>query len=131
MGLIKKVWNKLGEIYDEDQQIDYNDEDLYSDDNHYNRDEKNYYQYDSGWANDNYGKYINGPVKIHNDGRYSEIRCYEVGKSLSTNWLYVSVYVPREGVRAINAYWSGGRLYAQLSDGSICEWYRPYDGWIQ
>lgn len=27
MGLLKKVWNKLGDVYDEGQQIDYNDED--------------------------------------------------------------------------------------------------------
>ena len=131
MGLIKKVWNKLGEIYDEDQQIDYNDEDFYSGESH-NQHERNYYQYDSRWANPTYGVYIGGPLKIDNDSTYIHIDCYEAGLPMSAN-RYMTVYVPskKDGLRALSAYWSGGVLYAQLSDGTICEWNDPNNGMIR
>ncbi len=76
----------------------------------------------TGWEQV-YPEYVGGPIKID---------------SQTWNDCYLRLYKPGQvypgadhlegipyGLLAIHAYWSGGRLYAQLSNGRICEWGNP------
>ena len=119
MGLLKSIWNGLGDLYDS--------VDNTSDNGYENEDYCPYREYErpgreitTGWAG--YDDLVGGPIKIVNTNRCSEIQCFRPGMVYSG--AQHSEYTP-EGTHAISAYWSGDVLYAQLDNGNICEWYNP------
>lgn len=82
--------------------------------------ERNEREYYGGWYGHKH--VVGGPVKIEHTGSQSIIRCYAPGRVYSG--ADHPEYTP-SGTYAITAYWSGSVLYAQLSNGSLCEWKNP------
>lgn len=122
MGILDSLWNGLGNLYDKMHEDD--DDNYYDDDNNssYNQNYHHERVISSGWAV--YSDFVGGPVRIIRHYDRSELRCYRAGDISN----YHSEFTPPDTF-AIHAYWSGDRLYADLSNGEMCEWYAPGCPW--
>lgn len=116
MGLLKGLWNGLGDLYDSVENTSNDDYES----NSYRRDDRPSRRISSGWAG--LADFVGGPIRIVHTGRCSEIQCFRPGMVYSG--AEHSEYTP-SGTHAISAYWSGDILYAQLDNNQICEWYSP------
>lgn len=118
MGLLKGIWNAMGDLYDS---VENTSDDNYETNSYsYREEESRSRRITTGWAG--YDEFVGGPIKIVNTPLQSEIQCFRPGMVYSG--AQHSEYTP-SGTHAITAYWSGDRLYAQLDNNSVCEWFGP------
>ena len=115
MSLLKSIWNAFGDAYDDMQ----NTPDNYDYEDHSDNSGNGGRVITTGWAC--HPRVVNGPIRIeHRENGGSVIRCYPPGQ------VYPGADVAEyTDARAIQAYWSGDVLYANLEDGRIVEWYNP------